>query len=67
MRRNVASTPYFVSLILLIYTVELVTNPGKNKENLAVQACRLSGGTSSEMSVSAFKLNMSGCLNMSGR
>ena len=62
-----ASIPYFVSLILLIYTVELVTKPVRNKENLAVQACRLSGGTSSEMSVSTFKLNMSGSLNMSGR
>ena len=64
MRRNVASIPNFVSLILLIYTAELVTK--RNKENLVAQTCRLSGGTSSEMSVSTFKLNMSGCLNMSG-
>ena len=61
MRRNVASIPYFVSLILLIYTVELVTNPERNKENLVAQTCRLSGATST---VSTFKLNMSGCLNM---
>ena len=64
MRRNVASIPYFVSLVLLIYTVELVTNPERNKENLVAQTCRLSGATSAEMSVSTFKLNMSGCLNM---
>ena len=64
MRRNVASIPNFVSLILLIYTAELVTK--RNKENLVAQTCRLSGGTSSEMSVSTFKLNMPGCLNMSG-
>ena len=67
MRRNVASIPNFVSLILLIYTVELVTNPERNKENLVVQTCKLSDGTSTEMSVSPFKLNMSECLNMSGR
>ena len=59
MRRNVASIPNFVSLILLIYTVELVTNPERNKENLVVQTCKLSDGTSTEMSVSPFKLNMS--------
>ena len=64
MRRNVASIPNFVSLILLIYTAELVTK--RNKENLVAQTCRLSGGTSSEMSVSTFRLNMSGCLNMPG-
>ena len=60
MRRNVVSMPYLVSLILLIFTVELVTNPERNKENLAVQTCRLSGGTSTEISVSTFKLNMPG-------
>ena len=65
MRRNVSSIPYFVSLILLIYTVELVTK--RNKENLVAQTCRLSGGTSSEMSLSTFHLNMSGCLEMLGR
>ena len=43
MRRNVASIPNFVSLILLIYTAELVTK--RNKENLVAQTCRLSGGT----------------------
>ena len=47
MRCNVASIPYFASLILLIYTVELGTNVERNKENLAAQACRLSGSTSS--------------------
>ena len=60
MRRNVVSIPYLVSLILLIFTVKLVTIPERNKENLAVQTCRLSGGTSTEMSVSTFKLNMPG-------
>ena len=65
MRRNVASIPNFVSLILLIYTAELVTK--RNKENLVAQTCRLSGGTSSEMSVSTFQLNMSGFLDMLGR
>ena len=65
MRRNVASIPNFVSLILLIYTAELVTKT--NKENLVAQTCRLSGGTSSEKSFSTFQLNMSGCLNMLGR
>ena len=54
------SIPYLVSLILLIFTVKLVTIPERNKENLAVQTCRLSGGTSTEMSVSTFKLNMPG-------
>ena len=62
-----ASIPYFVSLILLIFTAELVTNPERNKENLAVQTCRLSGGTSTQMLASTFKPIMSGCLNMSGR
>ena len=65
MRQNVGSIPYFVSLILLIYTAELVTK--RNKENLVAQTCRLSGGTSSEMSVSTFQLNMSGFLDMLGR
>ena len=60
MRRNVVSIAYLVSLILLIFTVKLVTIPERNKENLAVQTCRLSGGTSTEMSVSTFKLNMPG-------
>ena len=60
MRRNVVSIPCLVSLILLIFTVKLVTIPERNKENLAVQTCRLSGGTSTEMSVSTFKLNMPG-------
>ena len=67
MRRDVASIPYFVSLIPLIFTPELVTNPERNKENLAVQTCRSSGGTSTQMLASTFKPNMSGCLNMSGR
>ena len=67
MRRNVASIPYFVSLIPSVFIAELVTNPERNKENLAVQTCRLSGGTSTEISVSTFKPNMSRCLNMSGR
>ena len=67
MRQNVASIPYFVSSIPLVFTVELVANPESNKENLAVQTSRLSGGTSTEMSVSTFKPNMSRCLNMSGR
>ena len=57
----------FVSLILSIYTVKLVTKSERNKENLAVETCRLSGGTSIEMLVSPFKLNMSRCLNMSRR
>ena len=65
MRQNVGSIPYFVSLILLICTAELVTK--RNKENLVAQTCRLSGGTSSEMSVSTFQLNMSGFLDMLGR
>ena len=60
MRRNLVSIPYLVSLILLIFTVKLVTIPERNKENLAVQTCRLSGCTSTEMSVSTFKLNMPG-------
>ena len=67
MRRNVVSIPYFVYLIFLIYAVELVTNQEINKENLAVQTRRLSGATSTKISVSPFKLNMPGCLNMSGR
>ena len=66
MRRNVVSIPYFAYLILLINAVELKTNQEINKENLAVQTCRLSGVTSTKISVSPFKLNMSGCLNMSG-
>ena len=65
MRQKVGSIPYFVSLILLICTAELVTK--RNKENLVAQTCRLSGGTSSEMSVSTFQLNMSGFLDMLGR
>ena len=46
MRGNVASIPYFVALKLLMYTVELVANLERNKKNLAVQPCRISGGTS---------------------
>ena len=57
----------FVSLILSICTVKLVTKPERNKENLAVETCRLSGGSNKEMLLSPFNLNMSGCLNMSGR
>ena len=36
----------FVSLILSVYAVKLVTKPERNKENLAVDACRLSGDIS---------------------
>ena len=46
MRGNVASIPYFVALKLLMYTIELVANLERNKKNLAVQPCRISGGTS---------------------
>ena len=67
MRRNMELMSCFVSLILSIYTVKLVTKPERNEENLAVETCKLSGGTSTEMLVSPFKLNMSGCLNMSRR
>ena len=60
------SIPYFVALIILIYAIELATNPERNTFR-AVQTCRLSGGTSTEISVSPVELNMSGCLNMSGQ
>ena len=46
MRRNVVSIPYFFALKLLINAVELVANLERNKKNLAVQPCRISGGTS---------------------
>ena len=67
MRRNMELMSCFVSLMLSIYTVKLVTNSERNKENLAVETCRLFGGNSTEMLISPFKLNISGCLNMSRR